>query len=74
MAEKRRTTIEVDDDLVARARAALGTRGLKDTIDAALHEAIRSDRRRALIARLRSGRGVDLDPDALAEVRRWRTS
>jgi Arc/MetJ family transcription regulator len=39
----RRTTIAVDDELLSRAQEALGTRGLKDTVEKAFHEAIRRD-------------------------------
>ena len=71
---QRRTTIEIDDRLLAEAQAALGTYGLKDTVDAALSQAVRTARRTALIDRLRTQRGVDLDPESLRETRRWRTS
>lgn len=37
----RRTTIDIDDILLARAQAALGTTGLKDRVDAALRAAVR---------------------------------
>ena len=36
----RRTSIVVDDALLEEAQQALGTRGLKETVYAALHEAI----------------------------------
>jgi len=71
---QRRTTIQVDDELLAEAQAALGTYGLKDTVDAALSQAVRTARRIALIDRLRTQRGVDLDPESLQQTRRWRTS
>jgi Arc/MetJ family transcription regulator len=41
----RRTTIDIDDALLARAQVALGTTGLKDTVDAALREAVRQSAR-----------------------------
>lgn len=67
---KRRTTIEIDDQLVDEARSALGTRGLRDTVEAALTEAVRAARRRRLAERLSTGRGLDLGEEILAEIRR----
>ena len=67
----RRTSINVDDDLLAEAQEALGTRGLKETVYAALHEAIRSRRRKQLLARLRDPEGFD--DEALRKARdEWR--
>lgn len=70
---KRRTTIEIDDGLVEEAREVLGTRGLRDTVEAALTEAVRAARRRRLAERLVTGEGLDLGEDILAEVRRPRS-
>lgn len=55
----RRTTIMVDDELLSHARDALGTKGLKDTVDRALEDAVRASRRRRLAERLESGDGFD---------------
>jgi Arc/MetJ family transcription regulator len=67
----RRTSIIVDDDLLEEAQQALGTRGLKETVYAALQEAVRSRRRRQLLARLRDPSGFD--DDALRQARdEWR--
>ena len=67
----RRTSIVVDDALLEEAQQALGTRGLKETVDAALHEAVRSRRRKELLARLRDPDGFD--DDALRQGRdQWR--
>ncbi len=57
----------IDDELVASARLALGTSGLKDTIDLALREVVRADRRRRLVERFRTGEGID--DEALASAR-----
>lgn len=59
----RKTTIEIDDDLVARASAVLGTRGLKATVDAALNEVVAREARMRLVERLRTMDGLDLDDD-----------
>jgi Arc/MetJ family transcription regulator len=69
----RRTTIEMDEELLEAAQAALGTRGLKETVDRALTEVVRASRRRALADRLMSGAGLDLDDQTISSARRWRT-
>ena len=67
----RRTSIVVDDALLEEAQQALGTRGLKETVYAALNEAIKSRRRKQLLARLRDRNGFD--DDALRQARdEWR--
>lgn len=65
----RRTSIEVDDELLAHAQEALGTDGLKDTVDAALREAVRRALRGRLARRLETGDGIDRGPDVLAATR-----
>jgi Arc/MetJ family transcription regulator len=67
----RKTTIEVDDELVARAGAVLGTRGLKATIHRALEEVVARQARLRLVERLRTMEGLDLD-DAEVMQRAWR--
>lgn len=37
----RKTTLEIDDEKIARAQAILGTRGLKDTVDEAIARVLR---------------------------------
>ena len=66
-----KTTIEVDDELVARASAILGTRGLKATVQRALEEVVAREARRRFAERLQSMDGIELDnPDLMAEA--WR--
>jgi Arc/MetJ family transcription regulator len=65
----RRTTIEIDEELLARAQQALGTRGLKDTVDAALDEAVRRMRRERVVELVRSGQGIDRSPELLDRTR-----
>lgn len=67
---KRRTTIEIDDELLGKAREVLGTKGLRDTVEAALDEVVKAALRRRLAERLKTGRGLDLGPEILAEIRR----
>ena len=37
----RKTTLEIDDDKIARAQEILGTTGLKDTVDEAIARVLR---------------------------------
>ncbi len=64
----------VNEELLADAQAALGTHGLKPTVDRALQEAVRTAARERLAARLESGDGFDralLGDDARRA--QWRT-
>jgi Arc/MetJ family transcription regulator len=70
----RRTTIEMDEQLLEDAQAVLGTRGLKQTVDRALTEVVRTARRRALADRLTSGTGLDFDDETIKAARGWRTA
>jgi Arc/MetJ family transcription regulator len=65
----RRTTIDIDDALLSGAQAALGTTGLKDTVDAALRAAVRQSARARLAARIASGAGVDRSQALLVQTR-----
>lgn len=38
MGRYRKTTVEIDSEELAQARAALQTQGIKETVNAALHE------------------------------------
>lgn len=66
----RRTTIEVDDEVLARVQTVLGTTGLKDTVDAAFARLLRTERVRQSTERLVSGALIELDPALRAEM--WR--
>ena len=65
----KRTSLNLDLDLVAHARDILHTRGTTDTIHRALEEIVRRERLRALA----NETFEDLTPQALNELRRWRT-
>jgi Arc/MetJ family transcription regulator len=63
-----RRTVVVDDKLLEEAREALGTKGIRETIEAGLREAVR--RRR--VEELRRSLGhveLDLTPEELARLR-----
>ncbi len=62
---RKHTTLDLDQDLIRDAAAALGTRRTTDTVHAALAEVV-ARRRRAMLARLDF---PDLTPDALAAAR-----
>ena len=67
----RKTTLEIDDEVLGEVRSILGTRGIKDTIAAALHEVRALDARRREVDRLTNMRGLDLeDPDVRDDA--WR--
>lgn len=57
----RKTTLEIDEGVLEDVRRILGTRGIKDTVDAALREVRVQDARRHLIDQLRTFDGLDLD-------------
>lgn len=66
---RRRTTIEIDDVLLRQAQGAMGTKGLKETVDKAFREVIRRRLRDRLAARIEAGAGVDRSPDLLGASR-----
>lgn len=63
--------IDIDDDLLRKARRTLGTQTMKDTVNQALAEAVKAQLRRRHALRLISGDGTDLgDDDVMAGA--WR--
>ena len=64
---RKHTTIDIDGDLVAQAREALGTASMTETVHAALAEVVRA-RRRMTIADLRPALTL-ADLDAMREHR-----
>ena len=66
-----KTVIDLDDTLLAEARAVLGTRTKKDTVHRALAEAVASARRREHLEFLIEGGLPDLgDPEVMEGA--WR--
>ena len=57
----RKTTLEIDDGVLDEARRILGTRGIKDTVDAALRAVRTQEARATLVDQLASLDGLDLD-------------
>ncbi len=67
----RRTSVELDDQLLEKVQQVLRTSGVKDTIETAFQEVLRADMRRRLAARIRDGRGVDRGEEILRASRQW---
>jgi Arc/MetJ family transcription regulator len=65
----RRTTLDIDEDMLAKAKEILGTRGVKDTVDEALREVVRVEAGRRFIARLKDNE--DFSPEI--RERAWPT-
>ena len=59
-----RTTVNVDDKLLRDAKKALGTRGLTETINAAMEDVVRRQARASFTVR-----DFDITDDDLAEGR-----
>jgi Arc/MetJ family transcription regulator len=62
----KRTSLNLELDLVADARAVLGTSGTTDTVHRALEEVVRRERVRRLADRV-----FELTPEEEAELERW---
>jgi Arc/MetJ family transcription regulator len=63
-----RRTVVIDDKLLEEARQVLGTRGIRDTVEAGLKEVVR----RCRLEELRRSLGkvdLDLTPEELARLR-----
>jgi Arc/MetJ family transcription regulator len=66
-----RTTIEIDEKKLARARRVLGTKGIKDTLERALDEVLAMELRKKAVARLVTLDGTDLADDEVMKTA-WR--
>lgn len=68
----RKTSLEIDEQLLDEVRRILGTRTLKETVEEAFREVVREQARREEVEALSSMSGMDLDdPEVMA--RAWRT-
>ena len=68
----RKTSVDVDDRLLAQVRGVLGTSSIKETIDRALREVMRVEARRREIAALAVMDGLDL-ADEKVMAKAWRS-
>ncbi len=64
-----KTSLLINRDKVAEAREILGTKTLADTVDAALDEVIRLEKRRRVMDRIRKDGGLGPGPDELRRLR-----
>jgi Arc/MetJ family transcription regulator len=64
-----RTTIEIDEALLEDSRRILGTVGIRDTVEGAMREVVRADRRSRLRQRIKSGEGIDRSDEIFAAGR-----
>jgi Arc/MetJ family transcription regulator len=68
----RKTSIEIDEQLLEDARRILGTSTIKDTVEEAFLRVLRQKAREEEVAALRAMKGMDLaDPDVMASA--WRS-
>lgn len=63
-----KVSLSLDQELLAEARAAVGTRGLSRYVNRALRHQLQQDRLRRLLASLEAEHGP-IDPATLEEVR-----
>ena len=70
-ATRRKTSFEIDTAKVAAAKEILGTKGLTDTVDAALTEVVKLQQRRRLLELLSTPGVLELDdPEVMSGA--WR--
>ncbi len=68
----RKTSVEINEDLLAAVQRILATRTVKETIEKAFREVVRAKARREEVEALSSMEGMDLaDHDVMA--RAWRS-
>lgn len=68
----RKTSLEINEELLAAVQRVLSTTTIKDTVEEALREVLRSEARRQEVEALSTMRGMDLaDPDVMSGA--WRS-
>lgn len=68
----RKTSVEIDEDLLDQVRDALGASSAKETIYSALREVMRGEARRREIRSLAAMDGIDLADDKVM-AKAWRS-
>ena len=68
----RKTSVEINEELLTAVQRILSTTTIKDTIEAALREVLRAEARREEVEALSTMRGMDLADDEIM-ARAWRT-
>lgn len=66
----RKTSVEIDVELLDQVQAALGTSTLRETVEEAFLEVLRERARRQEVEALSSMQGMDLDDDVVMS-RAW---
>lgn len=61
----RKTSVQIDEELLGEARRILETETIRETIEEAFLEVLRAEARREEVEALRSMDGMDLDDPAL---------
>jgi Arc/MetJ family transcription regulator len=68
----RKTSVEINEDLLSAVQRVLATKTIKDTIEEAFREILRVQARREEVEALRTMQGLDLaDPEVMAGA--WRS-
>jgi Arc/MetJ family transcription regulator len=68
----RKTSVEINEELLSAVQEVLSTATLKETIEEAFREVLRAEARREEVEALSTMRGMDLaDPDVMS--RAWRS-
>ena len=68
----RKTSVEINEELLGAVQRVLSTTTIKDTIEEAFREVLRAEARREEVEALAQMRGMDLaDPEVMA--RAWRS-
>lgn len=68
----RKTSVEINEDLLAAVQRVLATSTIKDTIEAAFREVLQVEARREEVEALSTMQGMDLADDEIMS-RAWRT-
>ncbi|HEV2853599.1 MAG TPA: hypothetical protein VHC97_12420 [Thermoanaerobaculia bacterium] len=68
----RKTSVEINEELLTAAQRVLETTTIKDTIEAAFREVLQAQARREEVEALSTMRGMDLADDEIMS-RAWRT-
>jgi Arc/MetJ family transcription regulator len=67
----RKTSVEINEDLLSAVQRVLATKTIKDTIEEAFREILRAEARKEEVEALTSMKGLDLaDPEVMAGA--WR--
>ena len=67
----RKTSVEIDEDLLGEAQRILSTSSIRETVEEAFREVVRREARRRDVEALKSMEGMDLDkPEVMRKA--WR--